>query len=415
MTEEAMKKAHKRWGLGAALILAAGTSLAMVTPTVARAAPSAPTANPPCTISASQVNTSARAQGIGGIIVAAGTSATCQDPPPPPEPAFNGTPPLLFHGSPPICVPSSPCNNGDVMMTRQTGPLVITPIFWAPAGHPMSAAYEQIITTYLIEVALSSGQNTNVFSVLNEYYGNNGQIRYNARPGLPIYDANPLPANGCTVESADTTKIYADGSGYNACLDDNQLQAEVDSVTAARHLPHNLSHIYVLYLPKAVESCFNPGSSASIAGGQACTINHQPTAAYCAYHSEDPANAVYANLAYPIYQSPTGFTCGSDSRFPVIESPNHNPDADTEISPTSHEINEAITDPDVQTGWYDSSGFENGDECAYIYGATRGRPGALYNQTFFGLHFLTQQEFSNNVFNASGGKAGCVDSQRAES
>ena len=52
----------------------------------------------------------------------------------------------------------SPCNDGDVMMTRQTGPLVITPIFWAPAGHPMSAAYERIITNYLIEVALSSGR-----------------------------------------------------------------------------------------------------------------------------------------------------------------------------------------------------------------------------------------------------------------
>ena len=411
-----MKKAHKRWGLGAALILAAGTSLAMATPTVARAAPSVVStpANPPCTISASQVNSKARPQGIGGVIVASGTSATCQDPPPPPEPAFSGTPPLLFHGSPAICS-FTPCNNGDVMMTRQTGPLVITPIFWAPAGHPMSAAYERIITNYLIEVALSSGQNTNVYSVLNEYYGNNGQIRYNVRPSLPIYDSNALPANGCTVAHADTTNIYADGSGYNACLDDNQLQAEVDSVTAARHLPHDLSHIYVLYLPKAVESCFNPGSSVSTAGGQACTINHQPTAAYCAYHSEDPANAVYANLAYPIYQSPVGFTCGSDARFPVVESPNGNRDADTEVSPTSHEISEAITDPDVQTGWYDSTGNEIGDDCAYIYGATGGRPGALYNQTFFGLHFLTQQEFSNNVFNASGGTAGCVDSQRAES
>lgn len=411
-----MKKAHQRWGLAAALILAGGSVLAMATPTVASAAPSASAAaNPPCTISPSQVNSSARTQGIGGVIVAAGTSATCQDPPPPPEPAFNGTPPLLFHGSVSNCF-FSPCEDGKVMMTRQTGPLVITPIFWAPAGHPMSAAYERIITDYLAEVAVSSGQDTNVFSVLNEYYGNNGQIHYNVRFGLPIYDSDALPANGCTLESADKTGIYADGSGYNACLDDTQLQNEVNSVSAARGLPHNLSHIYVLYLPKAVESCFLPGETTSVGpNGQFCTINHQPTAAFCAYHSEDPASAVYADLAYPIYESPVGFTCGSDARFPVVESPNHNPDADTEVSPTSHEVSEAITDPDTETGWYDSSGFENGDECAYIYGATGGQPGALYNQTFFGLHFLTQQEFSNKVFNASGGKAGCVDSQRAES
>ena len=411
-----MKKAHQRWGLAAALILAGGSLLAMATPTVASAAPSASAAaNPPCTISPSQVNSSARTQGIGGVIVAAGTSATCQDPPPPPEPAFNGTPPLLFHGSVSNCF-FAPCEDGKVMMTRQTGPLVITPIFWAPAGHPMSAAYERIITDYLAEVAVSSGQDTNVFSVLNEYYGNNGQIHYNVRFGLPIYDSDALPANGCTLESADTTGIYADGSGYNACLDDTQLQNEVNSVSAARGLPHNLSHIYVVYLPKAVESCFLPGETTSVGpNGQFCTINHQPTAAFCAYHSEDPASAVYADLAYPIYESPVGFTCGSDARFPVVESPNHNPDADTEVSPTSHEVSEAITDPDTETGWYDSSGNEIGDDCAYIYGATGGQPGALYNQTFFGLHFLTQQEFSNNVFNASGGKAGCVDSQRAES
>ena len=417
-----MTKARKRRGLGVALILAAVAALAMATPTVASATTSASAtlsasatpANPPCTISANQVISSARTQGIGGVITAAGTSTSCQDPPPPPEPAFNGTPPLLFHGSPPVCS-SSPCNHGDVMMTRENSPLLVTPIFWDPAGHPMSFAYKAIITSYLADVAQASGRDTNVFSVLNEYYGNNGRIHYNIGLTFPVNDTNPLPANGCTLESADTSKIYADGSGYNACLDDDQLQAEVNSVTAQHGLAHNLSHIYVLYLPKQVESCFIPGETTSTSGGQACTINHQPTAAYCAYHSEDPANAVYANLAYPIYNSPVGFTCGSDARFPVVESPNGNPDADTEVSPTSHEINEAITDPDTETGWYDSSGFENGDECAYIYGATNGQPGRLYNQTISGQHFLTQQEFSNSVFNASGGKAGCVDSKRAES
>ena len=133
------------------------------------------------------------------------------------------------------------------------------------------------------------------------------------------------------------------------------------------------------------------------------------------------ANAVYADMVYPIYESPVGFTCGTDARFAtasgqgIIESPNHNPDADTEISPTSHEVVEAITDPDGETGWGDSSGNEIGDDCAYIYGATNGAAGALYNQTIAGHHYITQQEFSNNVFNASGGTAGCVDSQAAES
>jgi hypothetical protein len=309
----------------------------------------------------------------------------------------NGTPPLLYHGGP-------------VMMTKQTGPLIITPIYWDPAGHPVSASYKDIIGAYLGNVSLASGQNSNVFSVANEYSGSNGQIRYNVRVTAGIDDTHALPASGCTVAAADQSNIYADKSGYDACLDDNQLQAEINHVTAALGLPHNLSHIYVLFLAKHVESCFNPGSTLTAANQ--CTINHEPSATYCAYHSQATSNAVYANMPYPVYNSPVGFTCGTEFNFGTIESPNGNPDADVEISPTSHEINEAITDPDTVTGWYDSSGFENGDECAYIFGQTHGQPGRLFNQVIGGFRFLTQEEFSNRDFNITGG--GCVQSASAE-
>jgi hypothetical protein len=406
-------RASKRRGLAAALTLAAAAALAMATPLAASAAPSAPAApssSSPCTISAPPVISSGHKHHLSGIIIAAGAS-TCTGAghKPPPEPAFNGTPPLLFNGNPPRCL-FSPCNQGDVMMTPSTGPLVVVPIFWDPAGS-MSASYKGILTSYLGDVAKESGHTTNVFSVLNEYYGNNGQIHYNVQLGPVITATNALPASGCTVAPNDTSGIYVDGSGYSACLDDAQLQAEVDSVSAARNLPHNLSHIYVLYLPKHVESCFLPGETTAVDGGQFCTINHQPTAAYCAYHSEDAASAVYANMPYPIYQSPVGYTCGSDARFSAVQSPNGNPDADTEVSPTSHEVSEAITDPDTETGWYDSTGNEIGDDCAYIYGRTRGAPGAYFNQVINGGHFLTQEEFSNNLFSSSGGTAGCLQSE----
>lgn len=84
---------------------------------------------------------------------------------------------------------------------------------------------------------------------------------------------------------------------------------------------------------------------------------------------------VYANLSFPIYDSSTGFTCSSDAVAPTVQAPNGDPDADTEVSPKSHEIMEAITDPDTRTGWYDSRGFENGDECAYVFGSKKGRTG----------------------------------------
>jgi hypothetical protein len=317
---------------------------------------------------------------FGGIVRALPTKPACQvhnasDP-------ANGTPPLWFHG-------------GNVMGTRTAG-VTVTPIFWNPAGHPMGLAYKRIIKTYLAGVAKDSGKHTNVFSTLGEYFGSNGAIHYKVNLGTPVNDTSPLPASACTVDPADTSAIYADNTGYNACLDDDQVIAETNSVIGANHLPINLSHIYVLFLPKHVESCFFSGSTTTAAN--ACTINHQPSAAYCAYHSMAGSRAVYANMPFPIYDSPVGFTCSSDARYPVVQTPNGNADADTEVSPTSHEIMEAITDPDVNTGWYDFNGFENGDECAYVFGVTHGSPGALYNQVINGHHYLTQEEFSNRDF-----------------
>ena len=381
-----MRNAHKRWGLGAALILVAGGLLAAATPTAASAAAQSPNA---C---------SARPHvgHIAGIVPAVGNCPSSNaarifsD-------GANGTPPLLFHGGP-------------VMMTPSSSPLVITPIFWGPTGHTIPSAYKSLIVTYLNDVAAASGQNTNVYSTLNEYSGTNGQINYHVSVGATVNDTNALPRSGCTVARNDRSGIYADGTGYNACLDDAQLQSQINSVTASLGLPHNLSHIYVLFLAKAVESCFNAGSTTG--SSNQCTINHQPSATYCAYHSEDSASAIYANMPFPVYESGTGFTCGSDATLGTVESPNGNPDADVEISPTSHETSEAITDPDTVTGWYDSSGFENGDECAYVFGATQGTAGQLYNQVINGGHFLTQEEFSNKDFAITAG--GCVQSASAE-
>jgi hypothetical protein len=105
--------------------------------------------------------------------------------------------------------------------------VIVTPIFWSPPGHRMSALYKLILTTYLGDVALASGQNSNVYSVATEYFGNNGQIRYQNRLGLPILDSHRLPADGCQVASTDTTGIYAgkhSGPRLTAAAGDRRLR-----------------------------------------------------------------------------------------------------------------------------------------------------------------------------------------------
>lgn len=242
------------------------------------------------------------------------------------------------------------------------------------SGRPPDDQHLQsIITRYLGDVAAASGTHSDVFSTLNEYFGSNGNISYQVRLGTPVDDMSPLPKSSCNLTNADRTGIYADGSGYDACLDDAQVVQETTNVVTAKGLPVDLAHIYVLFLAKHVETCFSGGGTST--AGNGCTINHEPSAAYCAYHSQTSHGMVYANLSFPIYDSSTGFTCSSDAVAPTVQAPNGDPDADTEVSPKSHEIMEAITDPDTRTGWYDSRGFENGDECAYVFGSKKGRTG----------------------------------------
>jgi hypothetical protein len=395
-----MKRALIRRSMRAPLVLAAlGTAAITVLGTSAFS--TAGTSSQAGKTCVSKPNAHARVGHISGIVRAVPTSGCAGSN----ASAFaksgnsaNGAPPLIWHG-------------GAVMGTSLTGPLVITPIFWSPADHPMASSYKSLITKYLGDVATASGTLGNVYAIASQYTGTDGKISYNIKLGTPITDTNPLPASGCTVDSLDTANIYADNTGYDACIDDQQVIDETTAVVKSHSLPRNFSHIYVTFLPKHVESCFLPGSTTDASQGQACTINYQPTAAYCAYHSFVPTqagkNLIYANMPFPIYLSKTGFTCGTDVNFPgVVETPNNNPDADTEISPTSHEVNEAWTDPDTSSGWYDIVGFENGDECAYIFGTTHGTAGHLYNQTINSHHYLTQEEFSNHSYFASGG--GCL-------
>jgi hypothetical protein len=324
-----------------------------------------------------------------------------------------GDPPLLWWGGP-------------VMGTDPLVPITVTPIYWEPSGYFNPGDYRNLINQYLADVAAASGTDTNVYSTATEYYGSNGPdphnfINYNIVRGAPIRDHNPFPHGGCTVGKLDKSGIYLDGSGYTACLDDAQVTAEIQNVITALNLPQNdYTHEYVMLTPKHVASCFYGLSTAN--KHNVCTIDHYPSAGYCAYHTmfgpDYPVSGtVYANMPFPIYQSPVGFTCGSDARgHGTVESPNGQKDADVEVSPLSHEIMESITDPNTFNGWFDDFGLENGDECAYVFGTMSGTPGALWNQTINGHNYLTQEEFSNTDFASVTNPqptTGCVQSESA--
>ncbi|CAI5996909.1 unnamed protein product [Closterium sp. NIES-64] len=79
-------------------------------------------------------------------------------------------------------------------------------------------------------------------------------------------------------------------------------------------------------------------------------------------------------------------------------SPNGNPAIDFTLSTISHEIAEAATDPDVQTGWGDENG-ENADKCYMDVGQTKtGKDsrGGTYKYNLVGMNsmrFLIQSNW----------------------
>jgi hypothetical protein len=141
-----------------------------------------------------------------------------------------------------------------------------------------------------------------------------------------------------------------------------------------------MNKMYLLFTSSGEGSCFDSGSTE-------CAYTY-----YCAYHSSfGSPSVIYGNEPYG---DPN--TCNSVTVFPTRA------DADTAATAASHEISEAITDP-LGNAWYDSSGSEIGDKCAYNYGTNTWDSGKA-NQNW-GLFLEVQQEFDNH---ANLGIGGCV-------
>ena len=128
---------------------------------------------------------------------------------------------------------------------------------------------------------------------------------------------------------------------------------------------------------------------------------------YCAWHWSTIANGT-ANITTPSQPGGVdvkyGFV-GNPARCPTAceaqtkSSPNNDPGVDGMADSIAHELEEAVTDPDGNA-WYDRSGNENADKCAWTYGTTsKLANGSFYNITLGPTKYLLQR----NWVNANGG------------
>ena len=279
------------------------------------------------------------------------------------------------HGAAPAARAAAP-----TQMTYHGGPVQhssrVYAIFWVPPSYSLPGGYRTLVTRYFDDVAHDSFKTSNVYASDTQYFDRSHGVQrfesYATSFATAVLDTHALPADGCA------NYLLADGSTSKDCLTDAQLTSEIKSVVAAHGFPSGLGVQYFLFTPQGLASCFDATALAS--GGCYDPFSFD---GFCAYHSAVSGPLLYANMPFA---SLTG--CFSD------ESPNGNA-ADDVLNVTSHEHNETMTDP-LGNAWFDSNGNENGDKCAFDFGAAVGSTSSgRYNQVINGHPYWLQQEWSN--------------------
>ena len=125
-------------------------------------------------------------------------------------------------------------------------------------------------------------------------------------------------------------------------------------------------------------------------------------ASYCAYHSYGTCGGTPIQFAY-------FFDLDGDAGCdPQDTSGLHSQGLAAVANVSGHELSEARSDPASPGAWYDSSGAENGDKCAWTFNV----PLVTFSD---GIQWKIQGEWSNNAYNRgtgypnSSGQKGCLD------
>jgi len=119
---------------------------------------------------------------------------------------------------------------------------------------------------------------------------------------------------------------------------------------------------------------------------------------YCGWHTAN----YYGSNSTPIKYAFVGNAAASLGSCSVQSTgPNGDAQADAMVSVIAHELEEAASDP-LLNAWYDSTGAENADKCAWTFGTTYSVNGAYANMMIGPRNYLIQQ----NWVNAGGGYCG---------
>ena len=196
----------------------------------------------------------------------------------------------------------------------------------------------------------------------------------------PYFNINTTYYNGSNVHVSNSVTFggstNTNTSVYGTSLTDAEIQSIVRDALVSGRLPYDTSGIYFVL------------TSADVTASSGfCTQ-------YCGWHTYGTINGF--NIKYSFVGNPDRCPSACEAQ---TTGPNGNAGADGMASIIAHELEEAVTDPNLNA-WYDNRGAENADKCAWTFGSlsTAGN-GSKYNMTLGSRNYLIQQ----NWVNASGG------------
>jgi Phosphate-induced protein 1 conserved region len=191
--------------------------------------------------------------------------------------------------------------------------------------------------------------------------------------GSPYFNINTTYYNGSNVHVSNSVSFASavnDNYSHGTSLSDSAIQ----SIVAAQN-PTDTNGVYFVLTSADVNETSG-----------FCTQ-------YCGWHTHGTINGrdiKYAFIGNPA-RCPSACTNGTAA-------PNGSVGADGAASIISHELEEAVTDPDLNA-WYDNRGQENADKCAWTFGTTYNNGTGIANVNFGGTDYLIQR----NWVNAAGG------------
>ncbi len=186
------------------------------------------------------------------------------------------------------------------------------------------------------------------------------------------YNASNTKVSNAVHYGESTTDSYSLGTK----LSDANIQTIVTNAISSGALPKDLNGAYFVL------------TSADVAESSGfCTT-------YCGWHTYGTIAGTNIKYAFVGNAARCPSACEAQTT-----SPNGNAGADAMASVIAHELDEMVTDPNLNA-WYDRRGYENADKCAWTFGTTSAAlNGSKYNITLNSFQYLIQR----NWVNASGG------------